>query len=233
MLHLYVETTVGQQSERYYWAMVSLRLSKLTIASIVSLGLLYALQSRGAAERYAIETKLISVNSGSLLRIYDVATGKTQWQGKIGKVYSGDATKCLVWSKDKRAVAIVDDESGYWKRNWYYRLIVWRAGRPTKIYDDLPPLHEEGIDALYWSPDNHRLLLQSARGAGVQNSDLWCLRIGSNHVQFIAGEIGRAYWINSRRVWYCESLASQIARELPRKISPDKWQVKSYERNCN
>ena len=213
--------------------MVSSRLLKPTIAGILSLGLLDALQSRGAAQPYAIENKLISVKSGFSLRIYDVATGKTQWHGKIGKVYSGGAIECLVWSKDKRAVAIVEDESGYWTNKWFYRLIVWRAGRPAKIYDDLPPLHEEGIDALYWSPDNHRLLLQSARGAGVQNSDLWCLRIGSNHVEFIAGEIGRAYWINSRRVWYCESLASQIARELPRKISPDKWQVKSHERTCN
>ena len=205
---------------------------RLTVAGLISFVFLCGLQSRGMAEPYAIDYKLNSTKSGSVLRIYDAATGRTQWQGRIGRVYFGGATKCLVWSQDKKAVAIIDDESGYWKHSWYYRLIVWQAGRPVKIYDYLQPLHEEGVDSLSWSPDNRRLLLQTAPGTEVQNSNLWCLRISTSQVQFIAGGVGRAYWINSRRIRYYESMSSQMRREQPRKTPSGKWQVKYYERTC-
>lgn len=142
-------------------------------------------------------------------------------------------TKCLVWSKDKQAVAIIDDESYRWKHKWYYRLIVWRAGQRVKLYDDLPPLHEEGIDALHWSPDNHRLLLQSAPGDGVYNSNLWCLSLASNKVQFIASGVGDARWASPRRVKYSESSVVQQERELPKKTPMAKWKLRHYEMTCN
>lgn len=169
------------------------------------------LVSRGDAQQYGLEKQKIKPPFHGLnVRIFDKANGQTKWQGNTDSNY-------FAWSKDKQAIALVEDESGKWKHPWYYRLTVWRSGQPAKTYEYLPPLYAEGIEQLHWSPDDQRLLMLTDGSGGssdTQDFDLWCLSLRSGKTQHYTNIAAEAQWLDKRHIKWTESVTDAYRRYM-------------------
>jgi hypothetical protein len=107
----------------------------------------------------------------------------------------------LSWSPDGKALAILDDRAGVWKRDWYFRLLIWRSGEAVRVLDDVRPLKRvEGLlGPMRWSPDNRRLLLLGALTMGSFDSgmgDLWCFDTRYNRSSLLRPwDVTHAEWL--------------------------------------
>ena len=176
---------VGPQGERFTLLNITLRSWRCYSANFVFISLLRSLASWSIAQQYGVDKKLLKPDyDGISIRVYDVASGKTQWKGNI-------SPELMAWSKDKKAIAIVEDKRGSWKNSWDYRLRVWRSGKPAKIFDDIPPLHSVAIERMVWSPDDQRLMLTTAASGGSDDT--------RKTQHFTSGAAG-AEWVDARRL---------------------------------
>ena len=109
----------------------------------------------------------------SRVTVYNRRTGRVVWHRSVAYIH------WAVWSRDRRAFALVDDAPP--SADTAFRLTVWRAGRRARSFLTTRPLPSlDAIGYLAWSPDDKRLLMLGATGQGgasVGYWDLWCLNV--------------------------------------------------------
>lgn len=110
----------------------------------------------------------------------------------------------LAWSPDGRSLAVIDDRSQVWTRRNFFRLIVWRAGQPVRVFDGAKPLYLDSFYSIQWSPDGKTLLLHGPGNWGA-------LTLGTGYVwsfdptlkslpKQVAGSAISAKWLDNRRI---------------------------------
>lgn len=146
--------------------------------------------------------------------IFNLKTQRVVWKAQILDVQQ------VNWTPDHRAVVIVEPPLGGPSEDDPYRLIVWEAGKKTRIFSHLrfsvrkysrdqtalrgDILAASCITQVLLSPDKKRLLIKASWSEGpatVGWGELWCLTLASRHLQQVCPEVeDDARWLSPHRV---------------------------------
>ncbi len=171
--------------------------------------------------QYALKRQRLG-DSRIVLRLVNRATGQTIWKKQATDL------DCVGWSSDHKALAL----SLFMGGKTPFRLLIWKAGRPARLFDDSPAPGGGSIDGVIdfaWSPDDRRVLFRVWQSGGkmMNNGALFCLDTQAWRSSPVPGGVRRMRWLGPHRVRYTiVTVKSQGSTDrLVEEVRPHFWDV--------
>jgi len=142
----------------------------------------------------------------NVVQLYDRRSSRTVWTRTCSLAGAGLDKRDFFWSSDHQAVAFAILPKDFHLHGHYegFQLVVWRAGRPARIFAHQRLTADDGVEEMVWSPDGKRVLVR-ASGSGMAEDNygrLYCVSSHSATVSFVAEVLGKPSRVGPRTVRY-------------------------------